>query len=118
AASWSAAPTCTRPGAGGASSWEAGRSPPGARAQPPPTEGPMSVARRLPALAAIMLAAALVAGCGKRAEQQAPAATSAPSSLKVGLVFDVGGRGDKSFNDAAYAGLERAKRELGVDYVT
>jgi basic membrane protein A len=34
---------------------------------------------------------------------------------KVGLVFDVGGRGDKSFNDAAYAGLERAKAELDVD---
>jgi basic membrane protein A len=78
----------------------------------------MPVARRLHALTAITLAVALVAGCGKRAEQSAPAASSAGASLKVGLVFDVGGRGDKSFNDAAYAGLERAKRELGVDYVT
>lgn len=34
--------------------------------------------------------------------------------LKVGLVFDVGGRGDKSFNDSAYRGLERAARELHV----
>jgi basic membrane protein A len=34
--------------------------------------------------------------------------------VRVGLVFDVGGRGDKSFNDAAYAGVLRAKRELGV----
>jgi basic membrane protein A len=33
---------------------------------------------------------------------------------RVGLVFDVGGRGDKSFNDAAYAGTMRAQRELGV----
>ncbi len=33
-------------------------------------------------------------------------------------MFDVGGRGDKSFNDAAYAGLERAKQELGVEFVT
>lgn len=33
-------------------------------------------------------------------------------------MFDVGGRGDKSFNDAAYAGLERAHRELGVNYAT
>src|SRR5262249_11882027 len=44
--------------------------------------------------------------------------SAAPNALEVGLVFDVGGRGDKSFNDAAYAGLERAKRELGVDFVT
>jgi basic membrane protein A and related proteins len=34
--------------------------------------------------------------------------------VRIGLVFDVGGRGDKSFNDAAYAGLLRAQRELGV----
>jgi basic membrane protein A len=34
---------------------------------------------------------------------------------RVGLVFDVGGRGDKSFNDAAYAGLVRAERELDVE---
>jgi basic membrane protein A len=35
--------------------------------------------------------------------------------LRVGLVFDVGGRGDKSFNDAAYLGLERAAQRLGVE---
>lgn len=33
---------------------------------------------------------------------------------RVGLVFDVGGRGDKSFNDAAWEGISRAGRELGV----
>ncbi len=42
------------------------------------------------------------------------AAVAARSPLRIGLVFDVGGRGDKSFNDAAWAGLERARRELGV----
>jgi basic membrane protein A len=36
--------------------------------------------------------------------------------MKVGLVFDVGGRGDKSFNDAAYRGLEKARKELGIEY--
>jgi basic membrane protein A len=39
----------------------------------------------------------------------------AASALQVGLVFDIGGRGDKSFNDSAYRGLERAQRELGVE---
>jgi basic membrane protein A len=43
-----------------------------------------------------------------------PAATGPNARIHVGLVFDVGGRGDKSFNDAAYAGLLRAQRELGV----
>jgi basic membrane protein A and related proteins len=36
-------------------------------------------------------------------------------ALRVGLVFDVGGRGDKSFNDAAYLGVLRAERELGAE---
>jgi basic membrane protein A len=34
---------------------------------------------------------------------------------RIGLVFDVGGRGDKSFNDAAYEGVSRAERDLGVE---
>ncbi len=42
------------------------------------------------------------------------AATDAVLPVRVGLVFDVGGRGDKSFNDAAYAGLERAAADYGV----
>lgn len=33
-------------------------------------------------------------------------------------MFDVGGRGDKSFNDAAYAGLEEARQQLGVQFTT
>ena len=31
------------------------------------------------------------------------------------MAYDVGGRGDQSFNDAAAAGLDKAKSELGVD---
>jgi basic membrane protein A len=34
--------------------------------------------------------------------------------LDVGIVFDLGGRGDKSFNDGAWIGAERAVRELGA----
>ncbi|WP_159942265.1 MULTISPECIES: BMP family protein [unclassified Nocardiopsis] len=37
------------------------------------------------------------------------------SELQVGLAYDVGGRGDRSFNDSAYRGLERAAEELGVE---
>jgi basic membrane protein A len=35
-------------------------------------------------------------------------------AVDVGIVFDMGGRGDKSFNDGAYLGAERAAKELGV----
>jgi basic membrane protein A len=51
--------------------------------------------------------AALAPGSGSRA----PEARTGPS---VGVVFDVGGRGDKSFNDGAYLGATRAERELGA----
>jgi basic membrane protein A len=34
--------------------------------------------------------------------------------VDVGIVFDMGGRGDKSFNDGAYIGAERAVKELGA----
>src|SRR5882724_8305996 len=48
----------------------------------------------------------------------APPPVAAPgtdaSALKVGVSFDVGGRGDASFNDAAAAGLDRTKSQLKV----
>ena len=44
----------------------------------------------------------------------AEAASEGDKAVNVGIVFDVGGRGDKSFNDGAYLGAERAERELGA----
>jgi basic membrane protein A len=35
-------------------------------------------------------------------------------AVSVGIVLDVGGLGDKSFNDGAYRGAVRAERELGA----
>jgi basic membrane protein A len=46
-----------------------------------------------------------------------PSGAAAPPSgdaVDVGVVFDMGGRGDKSFNDGAYLGAERAANELGA----
>jgi basic membrane protein A len=40
---------------------------------------------------------------------------AAGKGKKVGLVYDIGGRGDKSFNDSAAEGLDKAKSELGID---
>ena len=37
----------------------------------------------------------------------------ATEELKVGLAYDTGGRGDRSFNDSAYAGVEAAIEEHG-----
>lgn len=69
-------------------------------------------------VAPLLLAPLLLAGCGKSTEKSATPAAGGATPFKVGLVFDVGGRGDKSFNDAAYAGLERAQKELGIEFAT
>jgi basic membrane protein A len=69
-------------------------------------------------LAALLIAAATVATLalpGRRSQESGHAgASQAAAAVRVGLVFDVGGRGDRSFNDASFAGLQRAQRELGV----
>ncbi len=69
-------------------------------------------ARPPPAALAGALALALTAFLPARA----PAPAADPAAPRVGLVFDVGGRGDKSFNDAAYRGLLEAARRHGVRF--
>lgn len=72
-------------------------------------------------LAALATASLLIAGCGN--STTAGESGGAPNNLskdagkpiRVGIVFDTGGRGDKSFNDSAWAGLERAQKELGAE---
>jgi basic membrane protein A len=39
---------------------------------------------------------------------------SPKSDVKVGMAYDVGGRGDQSFNDSAAAGLDKAKTDFGI----
>jgi basic membrane protein A len=84
------------------------------------------VGKRWAVLAGLLVlnGALLVAGAKNRRKPelgQGMAGGEGPKSLKkdgpevrVGLVFDIGGLGDKSFNDAAYRGLERAAAELNV----
>lgn len=64
-------------------------------------------------LSLFLLLFTLLTGCST--EQSGSDAST--GALRAGLVFDVGGRGDKAFNDLAYAGLERARKELGLDFV-
>ena len=38
------------------------------------------------------------------------------ADLKPAVVYDLGGKNDKSFNESAYTGAERFKTETGIDY--
>ncbi|MEU0516776.1 BMP family ABC transporter substrate-binding protein [Streptosporangium sp. NPDC006007] len=70
------------------------------------------------ALAGSMLMGAAACGGGEEpatsAKPSDAASSAAPKGTKVGLAYDIGGRGDQSFNDAAAAGLDKAKSELGL----
>ena len=70
----------------------------------------------------VILALALIAGCGGGGgggDQGGGDQGGGESDIRPGLVLDVGGLGDQGFNDSAYAGLERAEKDLGVkgDYL-
>lgn len=69
----------------------------------------MPLARVVIVTAVLALLTLLIPGRSTEAPPQGPL-----QGLRVGLVFDVGGLGDKSFNDAAYEGVSRARRELGT----
>jgi basic membrane protein A len=70
-------------------------------------------------VAALAVASLSLMACGSNdADSGTETATesAAPSGdLRVGLAYDVGGRGDRSFNDSAAAGLDKAKEELGIE---
>jgi basic membrane protein A len=73
---------------------------------------------RVRRLLAVMLGLSLfVAACGDDDDStdEGTEPTEQESDLRIGLVYDIGGRGDQSFNDAAYAGLSQAQDELGVE---
>jgi len=41
--------------------------------------------------------------------------TMSGEGIKVGMAYDIGGRGDQSFNDSAAAGLDRAVTDYGIE---
>ncbi|RLV55571.1 BMP family ABC transporter substrate-binding protein [Aeromicrobium phragmitis] len=91
----------------------------------PPGAGRGGEVRRLTRAAALAGAAALaLSACGTAADNdgdgedtnaQECEVTQIEGDPKVALAYDVGGRGDQSFNDAAYAGFEQAQTEFGFE---
>jgi basic membrane protein A and related proteins len=80
--------------------------------------GRSSTVRRVLKFAAVALAGSLaLSACGGDDDGGTASgdSTEAASDIQVGLAYDIGGRGDKSFNDSAATGLDRASDELGVE---
>ena len=60
---------------------------------------------------------ALLAGCGNGSTENGTKGGD-DVALTAAIVFDSGGRGDKSFNDSAWRGMQKAQDELGVHPLT
>jgi basic membrane protein A len=54
------------------------------------------------------------AGCGGKKTTTGSTGGDAKKTLKVGMAYDIGGRGDQSFNDAAAKGLDKVKTDLNI----
>ncbi len=68
-------------------------------------------------LAVFLLFFSALIGCSGKDGDKTRESGSMKRVLQAGLVFDVGGRGDKSFNDSAYNGLELAKKKHGINFI-
>ncbi len=73
--------------------------------------------RILAVAVALTLLVAFTPGCAKKeaTPSEPPASEEPKTDVKAAMVTDVGGLGDKSFNDLSYEGLKRAEEELGVE---
>ncbi|MEU6464440.1 BMP family ABC transporter substrate-binding protein [Streptomyces sp. NPDC046976] len=76
--------------------------------------------RRVAKLSAACLATAALAlsatACGKTSSQEdssSPSSSGGKGGIKIGLAYDVGGRGDRSFNDSAARGADKAEKQFG-----
>ena len=81
----------------------------------------MKRTRRLLSLVALASAVSLLgAACGDDKDDASTDSgsdsTEQSSDIKVGLAFDLAGRGDKSFNDSAVTGVKKAEKDLGITY--
>ena len=82
--------------------------------------------RRFTKVAAVVMAGALVlSACGSKSSGGSSGSSASAdvckgskgSGPKVGVAYDVGGRGDQSFNDSAYRGLEKAVKDLDASCI-
>ncbi|KUN85858.1 ABC transporter substrate-binding protein [Streptomyces bungoensis] len=76
--------------------------------------------RRVAKLSAACLATAALAvtatACGSTSSDNNSSSSSSSGGgkgVKIGLAYDVGGRGDRSFNDSAARGADKAEKEFG-----
>ncbi|MET7378199.1 BMP family ABC transporter substrate-binding protein [Streptomyces sp. NPDC005526] len=65
---------------------------------------------------AVAVVALAAAGCGKSSTESAGGSSESGkySGKGIGLAYDIGGKGDQSFNDAAFSGFQKAEQEFKI----
>ncbi|MET8412174.1 BMP family ABC transporter substrate-binding protein [Streptomyces sp. NPDC005195] len=70
------------------------------------------------AAVAVSVIALAAVGCGKSSTESSGGGSDKSSSgysgKGIGLAYDIGGKGDQSFNDAAFAGFQKAETEFKI----
>ncbi|MFE0581644.1 MULTISPECIES: BMP family protein [unclassified Streptomyces] len=74
--------------------------------------------RRITRIATVGIASAALAlsatACGGKKSSDAASPSESGGQKSAAIAYDIGGRGDQSFNDAAYAGLKKAETDLKI----
>ena len=53
----------------------------------------------------------MLVGCSSKSTEES---LTASSDIKIGMVADIGGINDESFNQSAWEGLQQAQKDLGI----
>ena len=61
---------------------------------------------------AVVIASSMLVGCSNKASEEDK---TSGKNLKIGMVADVGGINDESFNQSAWEGLQQAEKDFGVE---
>ena len=69
--------------------------------------------KKLAALSlSVVMSASMLVGCGNKSTEES---STASSEIKIGMVADLGGINDESFNQSAWEGLQQAQKDLGIE---
>ena len=59
---------------------------------------------------AVIMSASMLVGCGNNKSKE-----NTDKSFKIGMVADIGGINDESFNQSAWEGLQKAEKDFGIE---
>ena len=72
----------------------------------------MKLKKLLSISSAIVIASSMLVGCSSKTTEEN---STQSSNIKIGMVADIGGINDESFNQSAWEGLQQAQKDFGIE---